>query len=165
MEANEVVNNEADQADAGERKASADEIEMLEFRLGDNYFGIEAAMVKEIMDYTPVTVVPNSHPCFEGIIMPRDAIISVIDPGMLLNISEAKKSGNFIVTNLRGMYIAFHVDQVNNMERCRREDIHEPDSTIKKQAGRYARGIIKKDGRLVILLDAEKVLNEVSPED
>ena len=50
------------------------ELEVLEFTLGDNHYGINVAKVREILSYQPVTPVPNSHEFVEGIFMPREDI-------------------------------------------------------------------------------------------
>ena len=46
------------------------ELEVLEFTIGNNSYGINVAKIKEIINYQPVTPVPNSHPSIEGIFMP-----------------------------------------------------------------------------------------------
>lgn len=43
------------------------ELEILEFTLAGNSYGINVAKIKEIITYQPVTPVPNSHPSIEGI--------------------------------------------------------------------------------------------------
>ncbi len=37
------------------------ELEILEFTLGDNYYGINVAKIREITKYVPVTPIPNSQ--------------------------------------------------------------------------------------------------------
>ena len=41
------------------------EVEILEFTLGDNHYGINVAKIREILTYQPVTPIPNSHYCVE----------------------------------------------------------------------------------------------------
>ena len=48
------------------------ELEVLEFTIGNNHYGINVAKVREIIPYQEVTPVPNTHPSIEGIFMPRD---------------------------------------------------------------------------------------------
>lgn len=50
------------------------ELMILEFKLGDNYYGINVAKIREITKYEPVTPIPNAHPSIEGVFMPRDVI-------------------------------------------------------------------------------------------
>ena len=59
-------------------ESGTNELEILEFTLGDNHYGINVAKIREILQYTPVTPVPNSHPSVEGIFMPRDSILRVV---------------------------------------------------------------------------------------
>lgn len=42
------------------------ELEVLEFMLDGNSYGINVAKIREIITYQPVTPVPNSHPSIEG---------------------------------------------------------------------------------------------------
>ena len=58
-------------------ESGTNELEVLEFTLGNNHYGINVAKIREILTYQPVTPVPNSHPSIEGIFMPRDTMISV----------------------------------------------------------------------------------------
>lgn len=55
------------------------ELEVLEFTLAGNSYGINVAKIKEIITYQEVTPVPNAHPSIEGIFMPRDTMITAID--------------------------------------------------------------------------------------
>ena len=77
-------------------------------------FGINVAKIKEIVQYSPVTPVPNSHPCVEGIFMPRDLMITVVD---LAKVIKAQPSPDitkdmFIITNFNQLNVAFHVHSV-----------------------------------------------------
>ena len=60
-------------------ESGTNELEILEFKVADNFYGINVAKIIEILNYQHVTPVPNSHPFVEGIFMPRDTMISVIN--------------------------------------------------------------------------------------
>ena len=60
-------------------ESGTNELEVLEFTIGNNHYGINVAKIKEIVPYSPVTPVPNAHPSVEGIFMPRDLMITVVD--------------------------------------------------------------------------------------
>ena len=75
------------------------ELEILEFTLDNNSYGINVAKIREIITYQSVTPVPNSHPSIEGIFMPRDIMITAIDLKNCLGRGETKPSGLFIITN------------------------------------------------------------------
>ena len=55
------------------------ELEVLEFTVGNCSYGINVAKIREIIAYQSVTPVPNAHPFVEGVFMPRDVIITAID--------------------------------------------------------------------------------------
>ena len=135
------------------------ELEILEFTLAGNSYGINVAKIKEIITYQPVTPVPNSHPSIEGIFMPRDTMITAIDLKNCLGRGESEKKGLFIVTNFNKLDIAFHVESVLGIHRVSWRDIIKPDITISAADESVATGIIKKNDKLIIILDSE--LNEL----
>ena len=93
-------------------ESGTNELEVLEFTLGDNHYGINVAKIREILQYMPVTPVPNTHPSVEGIFMPRDTMITVINLKNCLNLPQTDEKGLFIITNFNKLNVAFHVDQV-----------------------------------------------------
>jgi two-component system chemotaxis response regulator CheV len=140
------------------------ELEILEFALGNNSYGINVAKIREIIPYQPVTPVPNSHPSIEGIFMPRDIMITAIDLRNCLGRGESEPSGLFILTNFNKLDLAFHVDSVFGIHRVSWRDIIKPDSTISTTEETVSTGIVKRDGKLIIILDFEKIVTDINPE-
>lgn len=140
------------------------ELEVLEFTLGGNHYGINVAKIREILSYQPVTPVPNSHPNVEGIFMPRDVMLTVISLRRCLGMEDEQGKGLFIITNFNKLNIAFHVDEVNGIHRVSWSDIIKPDSTVNVQDRGVSTGVIKIDGKLVVILDFEKIISDISPE-
>jgi len=140
------------------------ELEILEFTLGSNSYGINVAKIREIIPYEPVTPVPNSHPSIEGIFMPRDIMITAIDLKNCLGRGESTPGGLFILTNFNRLDLAFHVDSVRGIHRVSWRDIIKPDATISTTDESVSTGIIKKDGKLIIILDFEKIVSDINPE-
>ena len=140
------------------------ELEVLEFTLGDNHYGINVAKVREILSYQPVTPVPNSHEYVEGIFMPRDDMISVVDLKRSIGMGSSEEKGLFIITNFNQLNIAFHVDQVLGIHRISWADIILPGVTVNDAENGIATGVIKIDGKLIVILDFEKIVTDISPE-
>ena len=145
-------------------ESGTNELEILEFALGDNHYGINVAKIKEILQYSQVTPVPNSHPSVEGIFMPRDVMITVVNLRRCLGMPDAEVDGLFIITNFNKLNVAFHVDQVIGIHRVSWEEIIKPDSTINGQNGSVSTGVIKMNDRLVVILDFESIVSDISPE-
>ncbi len=140
------------------------ELEVLEFTLGDFSYGINVAKIKEIIPFQPVTPVPNSHPSIEGIFMPRDIMITAIDLKNCLGRGTSEEKGLFIITNFNSLNIAFHVDSVRGIHRVSWRNIIKPDAAISTAEQSVSTGIIKQDGKLIIILDFEKIISDINPE-
>jgi two-component system chemotaxis response regulator CheV len=142
------------------------ELEVLEFIIGNNHYGINVAKVKEIVNFQKVTPVPNSHPSVEGIFMPRDTMITVVNLANVLRLPESEdpKNDMLINTNFNKLNVAFHVHKIVGIHRVSWADIITPDVTINSFESGIATGIIKIDGRLIIILDFERIVSDISPE-
>lgn len=140
------------------------ELEILEFTIGDNSYGINVAKIKEIITYQPVTPVPNAHPSIEGIFMPRDIMITAIDLRNCLQKGTSKPEGFFIVTNFNNLDIAFHVDSVVGIHRVSWSDIIKPNATVSNTEEGISTGIIKIQNKLIIILDFERIVTDINPE-
>lgn len=140
------------------------ELEVLEFTLDGNSYGINVAKIREIIPYQAVTPVPNAHPSVEGVFMPREVMITAIDLKNCLQRGQSEPKGLFIITNFNELNIAFHVDTVIGIHRVSWTEIIKPDGTISNSEDGIATGIIKKDGKLIIILDFEKIVTDISPE-
>ena len=140
------------------------ELEVLEFTIDGNSYGINVAKIKEIINYQPVTPVPNSHPSIEGIFMPRDTMITAIDLRNCLQRGVSETGGLFIVTNFNKLDIAFHVDAVIGIHRVSWKDIIKPGATVSTTEDGISTGVIKKNEKLIIILDFEKIVSDINPE-
>ena len=140
------------------------ELEVLEFTLGNNHYGINVAKIREILVYQQITPVPNSHPYVEGIFMPRDEMITVIDLRRSLGMQPSEAKGLFIITNFNKLNIAFHVDAVVGIHRVSWTEIIKPDSTVNAKDDGVSTGVIKMDDKLVVILDFEKIVTDICPE-
>ena len=141
------------------------ELEVLEFTLNDNHYGINVAKIREILSYQPFTPVPNAHESVkEPIFLPRDTMIMVMSLKKSLGLPETDEQGLFIITNFNKLNIAFHVDTVVGIHRVSWAEIIKPDSTINATESGVSTGVIKMDDKLVVILDFEKIVTDISPE-
>ncbi|MDR5658572.1 chemotaxis protein [Serpentinicella sp. ANB-PHB4] len=145
-------------------ESGTNELEIVEFKIGDNYFGINVAKVREIIPYTPVTQIPNAHPCVKGIFKIRDSVITAVNLPSYLNINtNHEKDSFFIIAHFNKMSVGFEVHQVVGIHRISWEHIEKPDATIYGGHEGIATGIVKYDDRLILILDFEKILTDISP--
>ena len=147
-------------------ESGTNEIEIMEFTIDGNLYGINVAKVREIMMSNEVKPMPHVHPAVEGIFKPRDILITVINLPKYLTGNDGEKNGRdlFIVTNFNKMHVAFRVHTVVGISRISWADIQKQDNTVTGGEEGVATGIAQCDGRLVTILDFEKIVAEIAPE-
>jgi len=138
----------------------------MEFTISGELFGINVAKVREIMMAQEVKLMPNSHPVVEGVFKPRTEIITIIDLGKYLNLPKKENQGRdmFIITHFNSLNFAFHVSSVVGIDRISWTEIKKPDRVIYGGEEGVATGITEYKGRLITILDFEKIVAEISPE-
>ena len=146
-------------------ESGTNEIEIMEFTISGNLFGINVAKVREIKTSEPVKPMPHTHPAVEGIYKPRDIVLTVVDlPKYLNGNTEKSEKDLFIVTNFNKMFIAFRVHTVVGISRISWRDIQKPDDTVSGGPEGVAPGIAQCGDDLVTILDFERIVAEIAPQ-
>lgn len=146
---------------------STSEIEILEFRAGGNSYGMNISDVKEILSLNnKSTPVPNAHPFIEGIIIPRDELITIVNFGKSLGLSEADEVKNdmLILTGINDLNIAFHVDSVSGIHRVATTQIEKPDEELITSKKDYIIGVLTLDERKIEIVELRKIILDINPE-
>lgn len=146
-------------------ESGTNELEIMEFTIDEKCFGINVAKIKEILQYTKIIPMPNSHACIEGVFRPRDIVITVINLPRYMRFEERPLTDRdiLIITNFNKLVTAFHVHTIEGIHRISWEDIEKPDTTIYGGEEGLATGIAKVDGKLITIIDFEKILADISP--
>lgn len=147
-------------------ESGTNELEIMEFTVGGELFGINIAKIREIMRAQETKRMPNSHNFVEGIFKQRGEVITVIDLAKCLNIerSENKSHDIFILTHFNKLNFAFRVESVVGIDRVSWEDIKKPDKVIYRGEDSVATAIAEYKDRLITILDFEKIIADISPE-
>ena len=147
-------------------ESGTNELEILEFVIAGNFYGINVAKVKEIMTYRTLTPIPNGHPNIEGAFSTRGETISIVNLARCLGMEERvdEQKDMFLITNFNDCNSGFHVHGVVGIHRVNWSQIIKPDSMVSNGSNSVATGIINLDGKLVMLIDFEKIVADISPE-
>lgn len=147
-------------------ESGTNEMEIMEFTVYGEAYGINVAKVVEILMSEPVKPIPHSHDCVEGIFKPREVVLTVVDLPYYLTgrESEKKEKDLFIITNFNNLNIAFRVHSVVGIQRISWEDIQKPDKTLTHGEEGVATGIAQYNDKLITILDFEKIVTEIAPE-
>ena len=147
-------------------ETGTNELEILEFVISGNSYGINVAKITELMQAQEVQEMPLAHPCVEGIFQPRSDVYTIVDLAKYLGlgVSDDPAKDIFIITNFNQMNIAFHVHAVESIFRISWNDIEKPDSIIYGGDEGVVTGIAKVNDRIISILDFEKITFDISPE-
>ncbi len=147
------------QAPSPEAPASAQEIEMLSFRLGDEEYAVMVDAVKEVLKTRDLTPVPNSPDYVLGVMALRGPVLPVIDLCKRLGLPPGKKDekSRIIVVSVNEEDAGIQVDRVTGVIRILPDAVRPTPETIEHGA-EFLRGIARKDDKLYILLDIEKAV-------
>lgn len=143
------------------------ETEILVFKAGGNYYGVKLDTIREILPYDKKpTLIPNAHPLIEGIIMPRDFLIPIIDLVKALKLSDIDdlKSEMLIVTSINNLNIAFHVDSVSGIHRLTNTDLSMHGKKLSTSVKGVVKGIFNWGDKKIELLEFRKIITEINPE-
>lgn len=147
-------------------ESGTNEIEIMEFKINNNLYGINVAKVREIMMAEKVTSMPHTHVAVEGIYKPRDILITVVNLPYYLHGDKAEKSEKdiFIVTNFNKMHISFRVNSVEGIVRLSWQDVQKPDKSISSGEESIATGIAQVGDKIITILDFERIITEIAPQ-
>ncbi|MDA1740188.1 chemotaxis protein [Bacillus cereus] len=144
-------------------ESGTNELEIVTYTVGENLFSINVMKVREIINPFPVTPVPESHHAVEGVVQVRGEILPVINLATALNLKSTKPldQTKFIISELNQMKVIFRVDEVHRIQRISWEQIDEP-ASLSMGLEETTSGIVKLDGQIILLLDYEKIVCEIS---
>lgn len=146
-------------------ESGTNELEIVEFQMGQNRYGINVIKVKEIILPTPITVIPHAHPSIEGIIQLRGAVLPVINMEKVMGVPETigKNEGKYIVAAFNKQEVVFHVHEVAQIHRVSWNQIEKPSELYSGDSSQVI-GVIKRENDMLLLLDFEKIVVDINPE-
>lgn len=138
----------------------AKDVQLVGLRIGRETYGVPIAIVREIVRVPEITAVPNAQEFVEGVINLRGKIISVVDLRKRFggSTSENGKKNRVVVVELENRTVGLIVNAASEVLKIPPSEIEPPGSVFPEGEIDYVTGVGKLDGRLVILLDLNKVL-------
>ncbi|MEI8390660.1 MAG: chemotaxis protein CheW [bacterium] len=137
----------------------SDELQLIAFKLGKEEYTVPIETVQEIIMPQITTHIPKSPRFVEGIINLRGHIIPVIDGRKRfdIEISENNADTRVIVLELDDHTVGLIVDSVSEVVHLKKSNI-EP-TPIESDENSFIVGVGKHQDRLLLLLDASKILD------
>jgi two-component system chemotaxis response regulator CheV len=144
-------------------EVGTNEWQVVVFLLGSQYFAINVDKTREILRWPGARDVPQTHPAMVGITTIRGEVIPLIDLRVYLDITPGVEleSSKLIVAEFNKMKLGFVVDGVDRIYRINSDEL---DSTLTGTfLGENALYVIKREGRNILLLDYELIVQIVNP--
>lgn len=146
-------------------ESGTNELEMVEFLIGQCHYGINVTKVREIIRTSEdIVPVPDSHFSVEGAINLRGKVIPVVNLAKHLSVNVAydKKNSRIIVAEFNHLIIGFWVSSVTRIHRLSWKSVETPSDLVQSKGG-YAVGVVKIDNKILFLLDFEKIAADINP--
>ncbi|MDR2161796.1 MAG: chemotaxis protein [Desulfovibrio sp.] len=155
-------------------EAGTNELEIVEFYLHEQekdgstykgYYGVNVAKVLEIIRLPKVTSLPEvRHKAVQGAFNLRSQIIPLVDLALWLGkIQVRDESSKVIVTEFNNVTTAFMVSGVNRIHRISWEEVEPPNAYVATLTHNTITGVVKMEGRIIFLLDLERIVQDLNP--
>ena len=159
--------------DARTKLAGTNKLEILLFSLGTNSitgrretFGINVFKVREVMRTPPITSAPEMPASVEGMVSLRGVLVPVVDLARYAGVGAETPRSIMIVTEYAGHTQGFLVEGVDTILRLDWSQMKVPPEMLTAEMGGLVTAVTElPDGRLVMMMDVEKVLSETTNYD
>ncbi len=143
----------ARQADTSER--------YLTFLLGKEQYAIPLLQVKEVIEMSEPTPIPQTPSYFKGVINLRGQVISVLDLRsklQLTKIENGPKTAIIILDLEPALCLGVIVDRINSVLAFHSEDVSMAPDTLALK-GQFLTGVARRDNRMTLILDIRAALS------
>lgn len=159
--------------DARTRLAGTNKLEILLFSLGTDLrtgrtetFGINVFKVREVMRTPQITAAPDMPAAVKGMVSLRGVLVPVVDLSEFIGMQTETPREIMIVTEYNGHTQGFLVESVDTILRLDWSKMRVPPEMLMANMGGLVTAVTElQDGRLVMLLDVERILSETAKYD
>jgi two-component system chemotaxis response regulator CheV len=156
--------------DGRTKLAGTNKLEILLFTLGTDSrsgrcetYGINVFKVREVMRVPEITRPPELPPSVEGMVSLRGQLVPIVDLVKYTGVQTEDKPDVMIVTEYNGHTQGFLVGAVDTILRLDWSSIRVPPDMFSSHVGGLVTAVTElQDGRLVMLMDVEKILAETT---
>lgn len=138
----------------------------LTFALGDEEYGIDALKVQGILGMQTITPIPNAPHFVKGVTTVRGKVAPIISARLKLNMYEIEYTSEtcIILVSLRSSWAGLIVDTVGDVIDIWENQIEDPPK-MSQYTDDEVIGLAKIGKNVKILLDIDKTLSDVLPDD
>ncbi len=145
-----------------------DSLQVVIFRVGEDYLSCPISQVREIIQLEKVTPVPSTPPKVRGILNRRGEIITILDLPKVLNLGLdlEENESQLMILYSENENIGIMVSEVTEIPTVNTEEIEEPSHALETPVNeKYLEGILKEEGKLILLTDLLELVSSIAGED
>jgi len=141
-------------------------VQYLTFKLDEEIFALDVAKVREILEFTSITKVPQTPEFMRGVINLRGSVVPVIDMRLKFGMSATEQTINtcIIVVEVRmedeTIVLGALADSVQEVVELEPEQIEAAPHIGTRLNTDFIRGMGKLDNRFIMILDIDKVFSD-----
>ena len=137
-----------------------DELHIVGFQVGRETYGVPITSLHGIVRVPEITVVPDAPVYLEGVINLRGKIVSVMDLRKRFGEKQValNKQNRILVVEHSGKLAGLIVDSASEVLKIPAADVEAAPSVFQEGGLNCVSGLGKVKGRLVVLLDMNKLL-------
>jgi purine-binding chemotaxis protein CheW len=136
------------------------ELHIVGFQVGRETYGVPITSLHEIVRVPEITAVPDAPEYMEGVINLRGKIVSVMDLRKRFGAKEvnADRRNRILVVEYKRRLSGLIVDSASEVLKIASTDIEPPPAVLEEGGLNCVTGLGKYKGRLIMLLDMNKLL-------
>ncbi len=137
----------------------------LTFNLDNEAFALDIGKVREVLDYTRITKVPQTPDFMLGVINLRGSVVPVVDMRLKFGMTSSEVTVNTCIViveiDLEGetTILGALADSVQEVIELDPENIEPPPRMGTRLKTRFIKGMGKRDDQFIIILDIDKVFS------
>ena len=137
----------------------------LTFKLDEEVFGLAIGKVREVLDFTTVTRVPQTPAYMRGVINLRGSVVPVIDLNLKFGMNQTKKTVNtcIIIAEIEMdgevTILGALADSVQEVVELEPEQIEPAPKIGTRLNTAFIKGMGRRDEVFIILLDIDRVFS------
>jgi purine-binding chemotaxis protein CheW len=136
--------------------------QVVTFRVSEDLFAADIAAVERILRFEPLAGLPNLPEWVEGVLEYQGRVVPVIDLRRRFGLdgaeARAEGEGRVIVFVVGSEWVGAIVDAVLEVAAIPAAQVAPPPSLFRGLSADYLRGLVRRDGRLLIFLEVERLL-------
>lgn len=143
-------------------------LQVVIFRLGEDYLSCPISQVREIIQLKDVTPVPSTPDTIRGIINRRGDITTILDLPKVLGIDADldEEDSQLMILYDENDDLGVMVSEVIEIPTVSQEDIEEPSKALETPVNeQYLEGILKEEGKLILLTDLIELMGSIAGKD